>query len=285
MTPMLWTSRTVRSLGRGDIDEALELLAKHPVENVYLAARLQELDLSRGEGHALVYAPKGRIEAVCWMSANIVPSAGSIEGAVAFGGRLRRHQQRFSSIFGPADVVTALWSQIQAFWRPPIEERLHQRLMAVGPEKALTVTPDKHVRVAHPDELDIIVPAAEAMFIEEIGYAPYSDYAGSLSYRSANLALIRRGHTLAAIEDSQVIFKAEFGSVALGACQLQGVWVTPTRRGQGVAVPALAACVEYARAHVAPVVTLYVNDYNVPAVAAYRRVGFEEVGEFATVLL
>jgi uncharacterized protein len=31
-------------------------------------------------------------------------------------------------------------------------------------------------------------------------------------------------------------------------------------------------------------VTLYVNDYNTPARALYRRVGFDEVGAMATVL-
>jgi predicted GNAT family acetyltransferase len=35
---------------------------------------------------------------------------------------------------------------------------------------------------------------------------------------------------------------------------------------------------------VAPVVSLYVNDFNTPARAAYRRVGFAEVGTFMSVL-
>lgn len=32
-------------------------------------------------------------------------------------------------------------------------------------------------------------------------------------------------------------------------------------------------------------VTLYVNDFNLPALGAYRRLGFREVGDFSTVLL
>jgi predicted GNAT family acetyltransferase len=31
-------------------------------------------------------------------------------------------------------------------------------------------------------------------------------------------------------------------------------------------------------------VSLYVNDFNAPARASYRRVGFREVGQYASVL-
>jgi hypothetical protein len=46
----------------------------------------------------------------------------------------------------------------------------------------------------------------------------------------------------------------------------------------------MAAVVELASATVAPVVSLYVNGYNQPARAAYRRVGFVECGSFMSVL-
>ena len=46
----------------------------------------------------------------------------------------------------------------------------------------------------------------------------------------------------------------------------------------------MAAVVQRWRWQLAPVVTLYVNDFNAPARAAYRRVGFTETGTFMSVL-
>ena len=65
-------------------------------------------------------------------------------------------------------------------------------------------------------------------------------------------------------------------------CQVQGVWLDPSLRGRGLAAPAMAAAVRLART-VAPTVSLYVNDFNLPARATYARVGFRDIGEFATV--
>ena len=105
------------------------------------------------------------------------------------------------------------------------------------------------------------------------------------AYWNTNRAIIERGHCLRIIENGEVLFKAEIGSVALGACQVQGVWIDPRQRGRGLAAPAMAAVVAYAREHFAPVVSLYVNSYNVQALATYRRVGFTQRATFSTILL
>jgi uncharacterized protein len=62
------------------------------------------------------------------------------------------------------------------------------------------------------------------------------------------------------------------------------VWTHPALRGKGIAAAGMAAVVEYALRDFASVVSLYVNDYNAPARAVYRKVGFEEVGAFASIL-
>jgi predicted GNAT family acetyltransferase len=65
---------------------------------------------------------------------------------------------------------------------------------------------------------------------------------------------------------------------------VQGVWVDPEYRGQGLAAGAMAAVVRDALRRVAPTVSLYVNDYNAPARRVYARCGFVPHGSFATVL-
>ncbi|MBO0916264.1 GNAT family N-acetyltransferase, partial [Streptomyces laculatispora] len=40
----------------------------------------------------------------------------------------------------------------------------------------------------------------------------------------------------------------------------------------------------HALTDVAPIVSLYVNDYNTPARKSYSRIGFREVGAFMSVL-
>jgi hypothetical protein len=131
--------------------------------------------------------------------------------------------------------------------------------------------------------VDLVMPAAAAMFTEEIGYPPYRG-SGQL-YRQGIASLIRAGHTFVRVDDGEVVFKADVGSVALGVAQVQGVWVAPRWRGRGLAEPAMAAVVEQVRAEIAGVVTLYVNDFNAPARATYARVGFTQIGSFATVLM
>ncbi len=282
---MLRATREVRALRPHERAEALELCSRDPASNVYVAARILEADRSRSRWPVLAYCPGDRIEALCWQSANIVPVECDLAAAAAFAGRLRRQQSQFSSIFGPHEQVEALWSRLRSWWREPLDIRTSQPLLVIDETVPLGAPIDPRLRPARLEEIDIVAPAAAAMFTEEIGYPPYSDMASQRGYWQTTRSLIERGHCLVIVEDGAVVFKAEIGSVGLGACQIQGVWVAPELRGCGISTGALAGLVAYARERVAPLVTLYVNDYNLPALAAYRRVGFTQVGTFSTILL
>ena len=280
---MLRTQSPVRALTTADRDQALEVCARDTRSNVFVAARILEGALVTSPGALLGYAEGSGLEAICWASANLVPVQCDAQALAAFATKLRRWRRQCSSVFGPADMVLPLWEQLRPTWGEPRDVRGYQPVLATPGPIPAGVPRDPRVRRARFSEVDLVLPAAAAMFTEEIGYPPY--WGSRAVYRQGITSLIRQGHTFVRVDDGEVVFKADVGSVALGVAQIQGVWVAPRWRGQGLAGPAMAAVVEQVQAEIAEVVTLYVNDFNAPARATYARVGFTEIGSFATVLM
>ena len=58
----------------------------------------------------------------------------------------------------------------------------------------------------------------------------------------------------------------------------------PDRRGEGLASRGMAAVAAIVREEIAPMVSLYVNEWNIPARRAYERAGFVESARFSTVM-
>ncbi len=281
---MLRTRSPVRPLSLADRDAALELCARDLPRSVFVAARIVEGARTGSLGSVLGHRTDGELTSLCWSSANIVPVATTEENQSLFSERVRRWRGRCASVFGPRDEVEGLWRSLEPAWGPARAVRVRQPLLvASDPPSALGVACDPRVRPARQDEVDLVLPAAEHMFTAEIGYPPYTG--SGRGYRASLASLIARGHTFVVVEGGEVIFKTDIGSLALGAAQLQGVWLTPRLRGQGLAVPMLASVLEQVMAGPAPLVTLYVNDFNRAARSTYEHLGFREVGEFSTVLL
>ena len=281
---MLRTRNPVHALSPSDRDAALELCARNLPANVFVAARLLEGVLDTQPGSVLGNKSDGVLQSLCWSSANLVPVEADEPTLAFYADRVRRWRRHCASILGPSDQVAELWRLLGAAWGPARAVRPNQPLMSTMTRPSeLGVTLDERVRPARIEEVDLVMPAAAHMFEGEIGYPPFSG--SGAAYRNALQALIDRGHTFVVVEDGAVVFKADVGSVALGCAQLQGVWLDPRLRGQGLAVPMMAGVVEQVMATRARWVTLYVNDFNTSARSTYRHVGFEDVGTFATVLL
>jgi len=281
---VLRTRNPVHALSPSDRDAALEVCARNLPANVFVAARLLEGVLSTQPGTVLGHKVGGTLESLCWSSANLVPVEADDLTISFFADRVRRWRRHCASVLGPSEQVIELWRHLEPAWGPARAVRARQPLMStMDRPSALGLELDDRVRPATESEVDLVMPAAAHMFEGEIGYPPYSG--SGAAYRSALLGLIERGHTFVAVEDGAVIFKADVGSVALGCAQVQGVWLAPHLRGQGLSVPLMAAAVEQVMQTRARWVTLYVNDFNTSARATYRHIGFEDVGTFSTVLL
>jgi uncharacterized protein len=277
------TTTTTKVLEPGELDAALEVLDREPVANAFVASRvgIAGLDPWRLGGEMWGWYQGGRLTALCYAGANLVPICAGPDAVRAFAERARRSGRRCSSIVGPAGPTAELWSLLEPNWGPAREVRAHQPLMVT---RALPrIPPDPRVRRVGREEMDVIMPACVAMFTEEVGVSPLAGD-GGLLYQARIAELVATGRAFARIENGRVVFKAEIGAVTRHACQIQGVWVHPDHRGRRLSETGMSAVLHYALRDIAPVASLYVNDYNGPARAAYRRVGFFEVGAFMSVL-
>jgi predicted GNAT family acetyltransferase len=145
------------------------------------------------------------------------------------------------------------------------------------------IEPDPEVRRTTTDDMAEVYPACVAMYTEEVGISP--EYGGgSELYRTRVSQLVGRGWSFARFDRGRLVFKAEVACASPYAAQVQGVWVPPDRRGEGIAGRGMAAVVELVRADIAPVVSLYVNEYNRPARRAYEEAGFRQTETFATIM-
>ena len=272
-----------------DLREAARLCAVDPVVSVLAASRIEAALASgaRTAGRAAWGLERGgRLVALCWVGANLVPvcDPADDEALDAFASAALRQGRRCSSIVGDAPVVLDLWKRLRPSWGEAREVRADQPSMVI--DHAPLVTPDPAVRRSVPADLGVLMPACVQMFIEEVGYSPLE--AGPGAYEARVRGLVEDHRSFVRVDERDggpaVSFKAELGAVSAAVAQVQGVWVAPDRRRGGLATAGMAAVVAETLATVAPTVSLYVNHYNTGALIAYERVGFRQVGTYATVL-
>lgn len=280
---MLTTRHGVRVLESADLDAFLALTGRDPVVNVFAdhRARTTNLEPRWLGGEVWGRFAGGELVAACHVGANLVPVQCTPDDARAFAERALTRSRSVSTVVGPHDAVETFWHTVSTSWGRPRELRWQQpHLQISGPP---LVAPDPQVRRTTRTDLDELYPACVAMYTEEVGVSP-EEGGGAELYRARVSQLISRGWSFARFDRGRLVFKAEVACASPRAAQVQGVYVPPDRRGEGLAVAGMAAVVEQVQRHVAPVVSLYVNDWNVPARRAYERVGFTQSATFSTVM-
>ncbi len=257
------------------------VLNDDPVGSCMVAARVADHGIDPNSIGGELWTRRGADESLCFAGANLIPLRGAQADLNAFADEAMSGTRRCSSLVGRADLVMPMWERLEAAWGPARDVRDNQPLLALSRHPSCDIDPE--VRQVRPDELDAYLVAAIDMFIGEVGVDPRMGDGGR-GYRRRVASLIATGRAWARFDHGEVIFKAEVGSQSPGVGQIQGVWVHPERRGLGLgtAGTATVAAVTVGSGRIA---SLYVNNFNTVARAAYARVGFTEVGTFATVLL
>jgi predicted GNAT family acetyltransferase len=284
--------RVVTPLGGLDRLEVERLVAADPLVNAVVAARLaayRSVDPVRFGGTLFGCRPQeagssfGSVTGAVFNGGNLLPIGGAKPDWDALAERVAAAPQVCTSVVGRADAVSAMWAVLEPRWGPARAVRGEQPLLVITRDDVVPVGSDPRLRVMHPADIERYLPAAAAMFAEELGVSPFAGRSG-VTYRRRVEALLANGRAFGVVDrDGRIAFKADIGALTSATCQLQGVWVRPDLRGQGIGTAALAGVIEHAL-RLAPSVSLYVNDFNTAARRMYAKLGMREAAVLSTIL-
>lgn len=273
---------TVRVLGPADQRAVADLLGEDPVLNVFVSSRVIAGVLDRHTPGELWGYPGHPPRSLLHVGANLVPVNAGPGAVRAYAERLGP-QRSASAILGLSDQVFALWEALSDLWGDnyAAARAVRERQPVLATDEVAPIPADPRVRQVTMADFDSYFSAAVDMYTEELGEDPL--LTNPVGYRRYVASLVEMGRAFGIVENGEVIFKADVGAAGQGVSQVQGVWVDRRLRGRGLAAPAMAA-VTNAIIGSGRVAALYVNDFNAPALATYRRCGYTERGVFTTVL-
>ncbi len=273
---------------RRDLDR---LVAADPIVNAVIAARLavHRAIAPAGFGGALLGSRTGvrrRLTGAAFAGGNLIPIGGAEPDWTALAQHLASGAsgpRTCTSIVGPAEAVSAMWQRLAPAWGPARAIRDRQPLLLLARDQPRRVRPHRRLRIMRPADLERYLPAAAAMFTEELGISPFAGTHG-VSYPRRVESLLATGRAFGVVDDDgRLAFKADIGALTPRTCQVQGVWVRPDLRGAGLGTAALAGVLEHAL-RLAPTASLYVNAFNTAARRVYAKLGMHQVATLATVL-
>lgn len=273
-------SWSFRVLGSRDRERLLAFLDSEPILNIFFISKI--LDEGVGTVSPMVEVVlDGSTVCVASVGSNVVlacdPYVSESVRATALAllaEKILAHYLPVRAIIADHRLVEELWSRLRTRIDAPTVVRLSQPVYAI-PWSRRDYPALMSMRFATLRDLDQLVPACAAMHREEVGIDPMDRDA--VAYRKRVRELIVNQRALVRIVDGQIAFKCEFSGVTSRAIQLMGVWTAPAFRGQGMAREGLAEVCGWVLEQKKSV-TLFVNDFNTPAIQLYESLGFERIG-------
>lgn len=271
-------------LGPDDLLEVVAFLDRDPITHVYLLALAMRDGLRGPRDEWWGVRRAGRLESVLYLG---MPSGAVLpvgDDAAALRALAERAAERLGvlprrwQVIGPRAAVAAVVARLQRDGHTPRLSR-RQIYMSVAREAVVREAKLAALRPARPEDYPLVYDSGAELRAEELEEDPRAH--DSVAYARRVEEECRDGYTWIWTEGSELRFRASISAMTSDAVQVSGVYTPPAHRNQGHARRGLTELIArtFDRTRAA---ALFVNDFNAPAIAVYRRIGFEPRAEWAS---
>jgi predicted GNAT family acetyltransferase len=272
----------VQALTREHEREVLAFLARRPLHTVILASYIRDnglvSPLNRGTFYGCRNA-EGWLEGVALIGHATVFEAHTDAALEAFA-RLAQECPSAHVMMGEQEKIERFWSYYAEAGQLP---RLISRELLFEQKWPVQVREDvPGLRLATPDDLDLVAPVQAEMAFEESGINPLET--DPLGFRTRCARRIEQRRVWVWVEEGRLIFKADIIAETPEVNYLEGIWVNPEERGKGYGLRCMS---QLSRSLLmqTDAVSLLVNEQNKRALALYPKAGYKLRGCYDTIFL
>jgi ribosomal protein S18 acetylase RimI-like enzyme len=275
---------SVERLGPADLVEAFAFLDRDPVLHVYVVALLLRDGLRSTRDEYWAARRDGTIVGLSFLgglSGAVLPAGEDPAADAALAGRFVERLSLLPRRFQVIGRVAAVQAHVERLARAGLAPRLHRRqvYMSLRPADLPPFERLPELRPARPEDHALVFESGALLRAEELEEDPRE--ADPLAYARRVEEECRDGFTRLWVDAEGLCFRASVSARTADAAQISGVYVPPARRGRGLARRGMAEMcarlLEDSRG-----VCLFVNDFNAPALAVYRRLGFRDHADWAS---
>jgi uncharacterized protein len=280
--PPMITPDYVVKLTEANKVETLRFLASRPIHTVFMASLISDNGVTSPYNRGVFYGYRngaGPLEGVALIGHATLVETESQECIEAFAHIARR--------CSPTHLIRGEQDKVASFWNYYSDHDHNARLMCrefllrrqASPR---TVAEVPGLRQATLADLEVIVAVNASLASAENGTNPLAK--DSSGFRERVARRIRQGRSWVLIEDRQLIFKTDIVAETPQAAYIEGVYVTPEKRGQGYGFNCVSRLSEHLLQRTGAI-CLTVNERFTEALTFYTRVGFVIDSRYDTIYL
>jgi predicted GNAT family acetyltransferase len=286
--PTAEVSVSIERLTEHERNETLAFLAERAIHTVILVGFIRDNGLESPLNRGTMYGcrnSEGRLEGVALIGHTTLVEARTHRALREFAIKTKEYS---NSQLGPrTHLIMGEQENIEKFWSYYAEEgrgmRLACRELLLELRKAVTSSEvATGLRLATMDDLDLVAPVHAGMAEAESGINPMD--VDPIGFRQRCARRIEKGRVWVLLQGKELVFKADIQADTPDVIYLEGVYVAPAFRGNGIGRNCLSHLTRELLMRTESVCVL-VNEDNPKAQALYRSSNFKMQSYYYTIFM